>query len=152
MVTWYLDTWTCVFGYEIKSIFLFAHPSTIDIYFCFTPQLVHIIIFFSSNYYIAKISKFPKTLFTRWKKLSLKKKKTLLVHVTWVGIKTFRPENQNQCCNNLKKGKQWFLFFNFVMLLKWWSSIKIFGQISQILQYWKYESRKILSTLSCHRL
>ncbi len=37
-----------------------------------------------------------------------------------------------------------FCFFNFVMLLKWQSSIKIFNQIWQ---YWKYESRKILSTL-----
>jgi hypothetical protein len=36
------------------------------------------------------------------------------------------------------------LFFNFVMLLKWQSSIRIF---SQIWQYSKYESRKIFSTL-----
>ncbi len=37
-----------------------------------------------------------------------------------------------------------FIFFNFVMLLKWQSSIWIF---SQIWQYSKYESKKILSTL-----
>ncbi len=40
-------------------------------------------------------------------------------------------------------------FFNFVMLLKRWSSIWIFNQIWG---YWKYESRKILNTHSCHRL
>jgi hypothetical protein len=37
---------------------------------------------------------------------------------------------------------------NFVMWLKWWSSIRIF---SQIWQYSKYESGKILNTCSCCR-
>jgi hypothetical protein len=42
-------------------------------------------------------------------------------------------------------GVSFFFFsFNFLMLLKWQSSIRIF---SQIWQYWKYESRTILTTV-----
>jgi hypothetical protein len=149
MIPWHLNLRSWIWNQINILICTSKHYRYIYIFYTTTCPYGY---FCSSNYYIAKKFKFPKKLFTRWKNLSQKKKKTLLVHVTWVGIKTFRPENQNQCCNKLKKGKQWFCSFNFVMLLKWQSSIKIFGQISKNLQYWKYESKKILSTLSCHRL